>query len=444
MTAGHALALDALLRLGRHREATEVFDVAYSLGAPTPDALDALAFYARRLDRHELSNALYRRAAEAAQTDGQLWYNLATSERSLGRLNAAAEACERALALEPDRFGAVLLRSELLRATPQANHVVELQTRLAGDAGNAARMFLAYALGKELHDLERYDEAFDAFALGARSRRQSLRYDVAEDERKLARIQDAYPDQAPVSTAPSRPARHVFIVGLPRSGTTLTERILGGLPGVRSNGETDNFATALLRAAPPEGGDVFTRCARADAVQVAAGYEALASPEGDPGAILEKLPMNYLYLGAVSRALPDARIVWLRRRPLDNCFAMFRTLFGEAYPFSYDFGDLARYYAAYARLMDHWRATLGERLLPIDYESLVGDPRSVAPRLAEHCGLPWTEAALEITNNRTASLTASAAQVREPIHARSAGLWRQYERQLGPLVQALRRAGVDP
>jgi hypothetical protein len=222
----------------------------------------------------------------------------------------------------------------------------------------------------------------------------------------------------------------------------LTERILGGLPGVHSNGETDNFAAALLRSAPPGAGDIFERCARANGAHVAEAYEALSAPDGRAGTILEKLPMNYLYLGAIARALPEARIVWLRRHPLDSCFAMFRTLFGEAYPFSYAFEDLARYYAAYARLMEHWRVTLGERILAVDYEALVNDPAALAPNLARHCGLPWTEAALEITNNRSASLTASAAQVREPIHGRSAGLWRWYEPNLRPLQEHLRAAGV--
>jgi tetratricopeptide (TPR) repeat protein len=438
----HALSLEALVRMGDRRTADALLLRALDLKPEQPDALDALAFYARLLDRHELSNDLYRRAAEAAGDDGQLWYNLATSERSLGRLTEAAEACERALSLEPDRFPAVLLRSELTRATATSNRVAALQIQLAAERSDAGRMFIAYALGKELHDLGRYAEAFAAFTVGARVRRETLRYDVGEDEHKLARIRTAFPKDLRAGGSGGR-ARHIFIIGLPRSGTTLTERILGALPGVRSNGETNNFSTALLRAAPAGPGDIFDRCAAASPSAVGQAYEAIAAFDGFEGAIIEKLPMNYIYLGPIAEALPDARLIWLRRHPLDSCFAMFRTLFGEAYPFSYDFEDLARYYAAYERLMAHWQATLGERLYEIDYEDLVARPHRVGQALAGHCGLPWTDQATDITRNRNASLTASAAQVREPIHERSAGLWRHYAEELKPLADRLRALGVS-
>lgn len=437
----HSLHLQTLVTLGRRREALEALSHALSLPAPTADALDALAFHARQLDRHELSNSLYRRAAEAAPEDAQLWYNFATSERTLGRLGSAAAACDRALQLDPQLRAAVLLRSEVTRATPAANHLADLRARIAGSPHGQDAMFLHYALGKELHELGAYDEAFQAFAAGAAARRAQLQYDVAVDERKLARIAEAFPTGSPAA-APDSEAQHIFIVGLPRSGTTLTERILGALPGVTSNNETDNFSTALLRAAPATGGDVFARAALADPTDVAREYDALARPDEPSLRIIEKLPFNFLYVGAILRAFPGTPIIWLRRHPLDACFAMFRTLFGAAYPFSYDFQELARYYAAYERLMDHWAAIYPGQISFVDYERLVERPQTVGAELAARCGLPWSEDALDLSRNPAASLTASAAQVREGIYSSSVGVWRRYARRLEPLAEHLRAQGV--
>ena len=152
--------------------------------------------------------------------------------------------------------------------------------------------------------------------------------------------------------------------------------------------------------------------------------------------------MNYLYLGAIHRALPGAKLVLVSREPLDSCFAMYRTLFGEAYPFSYDFEDLARYYASYDRLMDHWRACLGDQLCEITYDDLVSDPASVGASVAKYCGLQWREQAVEIEKRSMVSQTASAAQIRRPIYSSSTGRWHRYRTHLEPLVQALRRQNV--
>jgi hypothetical protein len=152
--------------------------------------------------------------------------------------------------------------------------------------------------------------------------------------------------------------------------------------------------------------------------------------------------MNYLYLGAIHRALPNAKLVIVNREPLDSCFAMYRTLFGEAYPFSYDFEDLANYYAAYERLMNHWRACLGDTLCEITYEDLVKSPAQVGARVAAYCGLQWSERAVQVQDRTTVSLTASAAQIRRPIYSSSTGRWRRYGRHLEPLIQALRRLHV--
>lgn len=437
----HALYLEALIATDRKR-ALEVLQSTLSLPTQNADAFDALAFFARQLDRHELSRDLYEKASERAPGDAQIWYNLATSERALGRLVEARSACNRALQLSPDFRPALLLRSEISRATPTQSNVDDLRTRLTTAPKSPDAMYLQYALGKELHELGRFDEAFEAFARGAQARRLSLRYDVSEDEYKLRRIAEIFATGERLQSN-VKPDRHIFIVGLPRSGTTLTERIVGGLEGVRSNNETNNFSTALLRFSSTAGRDVFERANGASYADVAREYDALAAADGFTGKIIEKLPFNYLYIGPILRALPTTPIIWVRRSPLDSCFAMFRTLFGAAYPFSYDFEELARYYAAYDRLMRHWVTIYPGRITEVAYEELVASPEAVGKRLAESCGLAWRDEAIDISKNKTASLTASATQVRSGIYASSSGLWRNYREHLLPLAAHLQANGID-
>ncbi len=447
-TSAHGLLATILLQLGRAPDADALIGMAMGLEPASADAWDALAYVSLHLGEHARANELYRRAAQLAPETARHWYNLASSERSFGRLLQAEEACNRAIALDEHEYRSFLLRSELRVQTPTDNHVAQLRERLdSAQLTDAARVFLGYALGKELDDLNGFDEAFRWFSLAAGTRRRHLQYDVSVDEHKLRRIAAVFARSRSEGDAGGS-ERFIFIVGLPRSGTTLLERILSNLPDVHSNGETDHFAHALLGAAPadrPAGesyADVFERAAAADPRVVAAQYARLAGAERRGGWILDKLPMNFLYLGAIHRALPQARLLLVNRSPLDSCFAMYRTLFGAAYPFSYDLHDLARYFAAYTRLMTHWRTTLGDALHEVDYDSLVSDPIRTAAAAARFCGLRWQDSAIAIEGNAAVSLTASAAQIRRPIYGTSSGRWRHYRDPLAPLVAELRRRHI--
>jgi hypothetical protein len=444
-TSEHGMLATILCGMGQHADAEEVVLSALQLGGGSADSYDALAHVSITLGRPERANALYRRAVESEPRSARFWYNLASSERSLGRLAEAEAACQRSIELDRRAYPSYLLRSELRTQTPTDNHVGELQSLLAGaSADERALVPLGYALAKELDDLGNYDDAFKWLSSAAQTRRRLLSYDVAVDEEKIHRITEAYsleylraPRAARIETGD-----FIFIVGLPRSGTTLLERILTGVPGVRTNGETDNFSQSLLRATPPGQDDLFKRATCADPDTVAKNYAQLAGPHSSGGPVIEKLPLNYLYLGAISQALPNAKLLWMRRSPEDSCFAMYRTLFGHGYPFSYDFDDLARYYCAYDRLMSHWQAALGKRLLPVSYEELVTNPDTVGRSLANHCGLQWDASAVQVERNAAASFTASASQVRRPIYTSSVDRWRHYASHLEPLISRLRDLGI--
>jgi hypothetical protein len=156
------------------------------------------------------------------------------------------------------------------------------------------------------------------------------------------------------------------------------------------------------------------------------------------------MPMNYLYCGLIRRALPQAKIVHLTRVPMAACYAMYKTLFKDGYPFSYDLGEIARYYIAYRRLMDHWQATLPGGIHTVSYEDLVADQLGETRRLLDFCGLEWQDACTEFHRNSSAATTASAVQVRRPMYDSSVAQWRHYAKQLAPLREQLRAAGIDP
>jgi hypothetical protein len=219
--------------------------------------------------------------------------------------------------------------------------------------------------------------------------------------------------------------------------------MLAAHPQVASLGEVNDLALALLwtlgHSAPKC--ELICRSAGADFATLGARYLHATRGYGQQAdLLLDKTPLNFLYLGLIRLALPGARVIHLRRDPMDACLAMYKTLFRMGYPFSYDLDDLARYHAGYARLMQHWREHCPGFVLDVDYERLVAAPREQLERMLAFCGLPWDARCLEFHAQPGVAATASAAQVREPVHDRSVGRWRHNARELEPLAAALERA----
>ncbi len=393
------------------------------------------------LNLHIDAERCYARAAALLPQDAKALYNWAACLIAIGRLAQAEEVFTRVIALAPRDFDAYYNRSTLRRQNPANNHIAELQRRLARpDLPAAGTVAVGYALAKELEDLGRYAEAFPVLARAATARRRMMNYRVEDDIAAMAMIRRAFGADARGGFAGRQP---IFIVGLPRSGTTLVDRILSSHSDVQSRGESSDLATTVMRLAGSvtDKLDLIRRTAALDPADIGKAYcERL--PAGGAPRVIDKTPLNFLYVGLIAAALPGASIVHVRRSAADVCYAMYKTLFRMAYPFSYDLADLGRYYLAYADLMQHWRETLGPRLIEVDYEELVKNQEASTRRLLAACELPFESACLEFHRNPAPSLTASAAQVRQPIYSSSVGLWRRYESSLRPLTNLLKAGGV--
>lgn len=236
----------------------------------------------------------------------------------------------------------------------------------------------------------------------------------------------------------------IFIMGLPRSGTTLVDRIVSSHSDVESMGEITDFAMTMTRLCwSLDKRQLIEASARIDPDRLGQAYfRSVAGYGSKVPYFIDKTPINFLYVGLIAKALPGASMIHVRRHPVDNCLSMYRTLFRTGYPFSYDLDDLAEYYIAYDRLMKHPQTAFPGAVLDVSYEELVDHQERVSKDIVAHCGLEWEPACLEFDRNAAPVATASAAQVREPIYRSALARWRRFETQLAPLIGRLEKAGI--
>jgi tetratricopeptide (TPR) repeat protein len=412
-----------------------------------PLLLQSVAECYMHCTKHEDAYRCHLRATSLAPSEHKFVYNLAASAVALGRLEEAEQLFDRVIALEPRDFDAWQNRSTLRTQTAANNHIPALERAIANVArGGAGEAALCYALSKELEDVGEHERSFTYLQRGARARRAHLSYRVDLDVAALDEIRTAFDapllQHAPALTSVPGP---IFVLGLPRSGTTLVDRMLSLHSAVASLGEINDLPLAVMQAAgaAPDKLALIRQAARADFAALGQDYlQRLAGYEAARPYLIDKTPLNFLYLGAIRLALPSAKIVHVRRHPLDSGYAMYKTLFRMGYPFSYDLEDLGRYMVAQHALMRHWRAALPGGFLDIDYETLVREPVDTTRRMLDWCGLPWEAQCVASHLNRSPAATASAAQVREPIHTRSVGAWERHAAQLEPLRRILDAGGV--
>jgi hypothetical protein len=313
-------------------------------------------------------------------------------------------------------------------------------------ASEPERMALHFALGTIYEKLGEHERSFSHFVAGNALRRRAVDYDEDATLRMLARIPEIFtPEFLVAKSGQGDPSsKPIFIVGMPRSGTTLIEQILAGHPRVHSCGEIKDFALSLFALRGMDYPDNVLAMPPEEIGKLGAMYlqKVTASMPASADRFTDKMLTNLLYVGLIHLALPNARIIYARRDPVDTCLSCFTQMFLTGHHYANDLGELGRYYRACGQVAAHWQRLLpAGTMLEVQYEDVVADPETQARRIVDYCGLAWDEACLAFHKVERAVHTASATQVRQPIYRSSVGRWRAYQDRLQPLLEALGRAG---
>jgi tetratricopeptide (TPR) repeat protein len=434
LAEAHGRVGDLTLGKGRREEAAAAYERAR---AASPDTTLGRLCGAKAMtlrDRPREAEQQLKALVARDRTSAEAYLVLGLVLNEAGSFDEAAAAFERSLALAP---GQAIAHHGLVssRKLTEADRPVlaRILARLEGPPMSAMQqMTLHFAAGKALDDLKDHAAAIVHFDAANHIRRRLAPYDGAGFERRIDRLiarftPDFFGAHAPLGSDDETP---VLVLGMPRSGTTLIERIVSSHPRVAGGGELvfwNEHAPKLVDAEI----DVLAKTAHG----VRADYVKLLRAIGpDAVRVTDKMPFNFLWVGLVHLLLPRARVVHCRRNPIDTCLSIYQTQFAQSWSFASDRGDLVSYYRQYLRLMDHWREVLPrERFIDVDYEEATREPEAMARRLVSFCGLEWDAACLAPERNPDAVRTASKWQARQPIYRTSVERWRSYEPWIGEL-----------
>ncbi|HXC30238.1 MAG TPA: sulfotransferase, partial [Stellaceae bacterium] len=439
-----------LCALDRAREAVPYLEKAAALQPRNVATHAHLGIALQSVGRHGEAFAHFKTAIAIDPGNAEVHGNLACAQRELGDKEAARRSFAAAIELAPRKmsFYRDLANTVTCAAGDPLLMSLEEIERDIGSLAAADQMELHFALSKAYDDTGDYARCFRHLIEGNALRRGSAEYDEAATLRRFDRVRETFTPRllARVHGAGCPSDVPVFIIGMPRSGSTLVEQVLASHPGVHGAGEINDFELITAKLFQIEGriDEFLVMCRDVTPAQLCElGTIYLDRIRGTaPRArrITNKMLSNFFFAGLIHMALPGARFVHTRRDPLDTCVSIFSKVFSAQQPHTYDLADLGRYYRAYESLMSHWRGVLPpESLLDVQYEEVVADLEGQARRIVAFCGLEWDDSCLAFHKTERPVRTASALQVRQPIYHNSVGRWRRYADQLGPLIEALAR-----
>ena len=430
--------------LGNHRDAARVLRHAVEVAPDRADVHGLLAMALAAGGDPQAALTHFDRTVELAPNFALAHFNRGTALTYLGRKAEAATAFARAVELEPGNPAYRRAMLGIEKVTASNVHLKALE-EMAAATDTAEQIARHFALAKAYDDIGDYPRAFAEMSMGNAVKRRVSRYKLQYDLDRFRALATTFTAEFLAAHGGSGFATEVpiFVIGMPRSGTTLIEQILASHPDVYGAGEQDILPRFINTGrAGRDFPAAVKNLAAADWTALGNDYaQELGALAPNAARIVDKLPLNFQLVGLIRLALPGARIIHVMRDPLDTCFSCYSILFDDDLDFSCDLADLGRYYNGYRHLMDHWRAVLPPgAMLEVQYENLVTDPERETRRLIDYCGLAWNARCLKFYQTDRTVQTASALQVRQPLYNSSVGRAAPYAPWLEPLRRGLSNA----
>ena len=436
---------NVLQEQGKLELSIQAYRCATEINPNYPQAYNNLGNIFRQQDRSEEAIQAYQEAIGIDAGDAEAHGNLGNLLRELGRLEPAIQAYRKVLSINPNTVATHYMLAKTKEHGSYDHEVCAMEALLENPSiTNLEKVDLNFALGKAFEDLTMYERAFNFFSIGNKTIRGTIEYDISQDEDFFKRLMDTF----------SKPFldRHsgcgfdddtpIFILGMPRSGTSLVEQILSSHNKVYGAGELYDLQQAILTSNPKVAyhrfPDHLDQLDWNEFAQFGINYvKRLREYSHHAYHITDKIPANFLYIGMIKLILPNARVIHCQRNPIATCLSCFKNRFALGHRFSYNLQELGKYYQLYKQLMSHWNDVLPDYIFHFQYEDLIADQEKQTRLLLEYCGLEWEESCLLFHQTERLVRTMSSLQVRRPLYSDSVGLWRKYEGQLQPLISML-------
>ena len=436
---------NVLQEQGKLELAIQAYRCATEINPNYPQAYNNLGNIFRQQDRSEEAIQAYQQAIGINAGYAEAHGNLGNLLRELGRLEPAIQAYRKVLSINPNTVATHYMLAKTKEHGSYDHEVCAMEALLENPSiTNLEKVDLYFALGKAFEDLTMYERAFNFFSIGNKTIRGTIEYDISQDEDFFKRLMNTFskPLLDRYSGCGFDDDTPIFILGMPRSGTSLVEQILSSHSKVYGAGELydlrQTISTSNPKVAHHRFPDHLDQLDWNEFAQFGINYVKRLR-EYSPRAyhITDKIPANFLYIGMIKLILPNAKIIHCRRNHIDTCLSCFKNRFALGHRFSYNLQELGKYYQLYKQLMSHWNDVLPDYIFHFQYEDLIADQEKQTRLLLEFCGLGWEESCLLFHQTERLVRTMSSPQVRRPLYSDSVGLWRKYEGQLQPLISIL-------